>query len=259
MIPVSARIHKTAVIDPTAEIDSSVAVGAYSVIGAHVTIGSGTRIKPHVVIDDYTSIGCNNQFFQFSSVGAIPQDKKYSGKGARLIIGNDNIIREYCTINAGADPATVIGNDNWFMAYVHIAHDCQIGNYVVFVNASTLAGHVEVGDHATVGATTKVHQQCRIGAYSFSRDAVLTQDLPPYIIGVGTPVKAYGLNKVALIRNGFDQELIDVLGRTYKRLIKRPVTDEDIAAVKVDVEKYPEVRIFFEFIEASKNGRGYIR
>ena len=249
-----AKIHKTAVIDKTAEIDDDVTIAAYSFIGPNVVIGAGTQVMPHVVIDEGTCMGQNNKLFQFSSVGAAPQDKEYEGQGAKLVIGDNNIIREYCTINAGADPQTTIGDDNWFMAYVHIAHDCNIGNHTVFVNSATLAGHVEVGDYANVGAFTKVHQFCRIGAHSFNREATITKDLMPYFLAVGNPVKLYGINKVGLRRHGFDQDLIEKLNHCYKLMSRMSVNKEYMPRLTEYARQYPEINVLIEFIRLSERG-----
>ena len=192
-------IDSRALIDSKAQLDEGVSVGPFSVIGPNVSIESGTWIGPHVVINGPTHIGRDNRIFQFASVGDIPQDKKYRGEESRLTIGDRNTIREYCTINRGTQldrGVTSVGDDNWIMAYVHIAHDCQVGNHIVFSNGTTLAGHVIIEDHAVLGGFTLVHQFCRIGAYSFcGMGTALNRDLPPYVMASGNLARPYGLNK----------------------------------------------------------------
>ncbi len=253
----SALIHKTATIEADAQIDDTVCIGAYTVIGPNVSIGAHSKIGSHVVIKGDTTIGSNNQIFQFSSIGDIPQDKKYHGEKAVLVIGNNNVIREYCSINTGADK-TIIGNNNCFMMNTHIAHDCRIGNDIVFVNGAMLAGHVEVRDYAIISASTKIHQFCRIGEYSFCRDASISQDVTPYVIAIGSPSpKTYGLNKIGLQRHGFSKELIDVLHRCYRQLI-RNVHNKNETMQQIDVNEYatvyPEVKNLIDFIKSSKRG-----
>ena len=191
-------IHPTAIVDPKAQINSSVEIGAYSIIGPHVSIGAGTKIGPHVIIEGHTTIGCDNQFFQFSSIGAAPQDKKYAGEPTRLVIGNRNIIREFCTFNVGTvqdGGVTTLGNDNWIMAYVHIAHDCHVGNHTIFANNAALAGHVEIGDWVIMGGFSNTHQFCKIGAHAMvGMSTSLTQDVPPYVMLNGNPAAAHGIN-----------------------------------------------------------------
>jgi UDP-N-acetylglucosamine acyltransferase len=252
-------IHPTAVIDPCAGIAADVKIGPYSIIGADVTIGSGTVIGPHVVIQGPTTIGKNNHLFQFSSLGEIPQDKKYAGEKSKLIIGDNNTIREFCTINRGTElgeGATTIGDNNWIMAYVHIAHDCIVANNTIFSNGASLAGHVIVDDYAVLGGFTLVHQFCHIGMYSFcGMGSALNKDLPPYVIAAGNLAKAYGLNKEGLRRRGYDEKLIQVLHKAYKELIisKRPRA-EQLERISDLLEEYEEVRILVEFIENSQRG-----
>jgi UDP-N-acetylglucosamine acyltransferase len=186
-----SAIHPSAIIDPAAELDSTVSVGAYSLIGPHVKIGSGTTVGPHVVIEGHTTIGRDNQIFQFTSLGAIPQDKKYAGEPCELVIGDRNTIREFCSFNIGSPGdagVTRLGDDNWIMAYVHLAHDCQVGNHTIFANNATLAGHVHVGDWAILGGFTGVHQFVRIGAHCMTAiSSVLLADLPPFVMCQGQP------------------------------------------------------------------------
>ena len=210
-----AGIHSTALVDTKAQLDSSVEVGAYSIIGPNVTIGAGTKIGPHVVIEGHTRIGCDNTFFQFSSIGAAPQDKKYAGEPTRLEIGDRNTIREFCTLNRGTAQdvgVTRLGNDNWMMAYVHLAHDCQIGNHTIFANNAQLAGHVEVGDWVILGGFSNVHQFCKIGPHAMvGMSTSLTQDVPPFVILSGNPAAAHGINSEGLKRRGFTREQIGAI------------------------------------------------
>ncbi|MDP9108920.1 MAG: acyl-ACP--UDP-N-acetylglucosamine O-acyltransferase [Pseudomonadota bacterium] len=228
------RIHSTALIDPAAALDSSVEVGPYSIIGPHVQIGSGTRIGPHVVIDGHTTIGSDNTLYQFSSIGAAPQDKKYAGEPTRLEIGDRNTIREFCTFNLGTVQdvgVTRLGSDNWMMAYVHLAHDCQIGNHTIFANNAQLAGHVEVGDWAILGGFSNVHQFCKIGAHAMvGMSTSLTQDVPPYVTLSGNPAAAHGINAEGLKRRGYNREQIAAVRHAYKLLYKSGLTMEEAKA-----------------------------
>ncbi len=254
-----AAIHPTAVIDVSATIAAGVSIGPYSVIGAHVQIGESTTIGPHVVIQGPTEIGKENQIFQFSSIGEIPQDKKFAGEDSQLVIGNNNTIREFCTINRGthADQgSTVIGNDNWIMAYVHIAHDCVIGDGTIFSNGASLAGHVTVDDFAVLGGFTLVHQFCHIGAHSFcGMGSALNKDLPPYMMASGNLAKAFGLNKEGLRRREFGEDVIQALHQVYKALIvSRNSRSEQYEKIKDIAEQFSEVREFVEFVENSRRG-----
>ena len=258
-LSVEPGIHPTAIIDPAARIADSVSIGPYSIIGADVELGAGTIVGPHVVIRGPTVIGENNHIFQFSSLGEIPQDKKYAGEDSKLLIGNGNTIREFCTINRGTSQdqgATVIGNDNWIMAYVHIAHDCVIANHTIFSNGASLAGHVKVDDYAVLGGFTLVHQFCHIGAHSFcGMGSALNKDLPPYVIASGNLAKAYGLNKEGLRRREFSEDLISALHQAYKALIvsKNPRSDQ-VEKIKDIIQQYPEVAALVNFIESSSRG-----
>ena len=223
-------IHPTAIVDSKAELASDVQVGAYSIIGANVQIGAGSKIGPHVVIDGHTSIGRENTFFQFSSIGAAPQDKKYAGEPTRLEIGDRNVIREFCTFNLGTvqdGGVTRLGNDNWIMAYVHLAHDCQIGNHTIFANNAQLAGHVTVGDWVILGGFSNVHQFCQIGAHAMvGMSTSLTQDVPPFVILNGNPAAAHGINVEGLKRRGFEREHIRLIREAYKLIYKSGLTLE---------------------------------
>lgn len=258
-----AGIHPTALIDSGAELDGSVEVGAYSIIGPHVRIGAGNKIGPHVVIDGHTSIGCDNTFFQFSSIGAAPQDKKYAGEPTRLEIGDRNLIREFCTFNIGTvqdGGVTKVGNDNWIMAYVHLAHDCQIGNNTIFANNAQLAGHVQIGDWAMLGGFTLVHQYCAIGAHAMTgMGTCLTQDVPPFVIVSGNPAAAHGINTEGLKRRGFSREAIAAIRHAYKLVYKSGMSLEDAKAALADEEARvsefaPNLRLMREFIQSATRG-----
>ena len=252
-------IHPTAIIDSKAELDSTVEVGPYSFIGAGVRIGSGTRVNSHVVIKGPTTIGKNNQIFQFSSLGEAPQDKKYKGEPTTLEIGDDNTIREYCTFNRGTAQdkgATRIGNDNWIMAYVHIAHDCQIGNHTIFANNSSLAGHVEIHDHAILGGFTLVHQFCKIGAHVITAvNTRVFQDIPPYVTAAGYDAKPHGINSEGLKRRGFSADTIMQIKRAYKVLYRNGLTlDEAKQQLAEQLKDAAEIGILLDFLNTSTRG-----
>lgn len=225
-----SRIHPTAIIDPHAELDGSVSVGPYTVIGPHVKVGAGTTIGAHCVIEGHTTIGRDNRIFQFNSLGAIPQDKKYAGEPCELTIGERNTIREFCTFNTGTaqdKSETRIGSDNWIMAYVHIAHDCVIGNQITMANNATLAGHVEVGDWATVGGLTGVLQRMRIGAHAMVGFAShVSKDVPPYMVVDGNPLSVRGVNLVGLRRRDFSDQRIAAIREMHKLLYRQTLTLE---------------------------------
>ena len=224
-------IHPTAIIHPDARLAEGVSVGAYSVIGAQVEIGAGTRVGPHVVIEGHTRIGRDNEIFQFCSIGAAPQDKKYDEEPTRLEIGDRNTIREYCSFNVGTAQdagVTRVGNDNWIMAYVHVAHDCQVGDHTIFANNATLAGHVHVGDWAILGGFTGVHQFVRVGAHAFCGvGTVLLQDLPPYVTVSGNPAKPHGINSEGLKRRGYSSDDLRAIKRAYRLLYREGRSLED--------------------------------
>lgn len=255
----SRQIHETAVVDPRAVIGECVSIGPYSVIGADVKIGDRSTIGPHVVIQGPTEIGKENHIFQFASIGEVPQDKKFAGEKSKLIIGDNNTIREFCTINRGTSAdngATIIGNDNWIMAYVHIAHDCVIGDHAIFSNGASLAGHVHVGDYVVLGGFTLVHQFCHIGEHAFcGMGSALNKDLPPYTMASGNLAKAFGLNKEGLRRREFNEEVIQALHQAYKALIVSKGTHEErFARVQDLVGQFNEVKTFVDFIETSQRG-----
>ncbi len=252
-------IHDTAIIDASARIAADVEVGAYSVIGADVEIASGTVIGPHVVVMGPSKIGHDNRIFQFSSIGEAPQDKKYQGERTWLELGDRNVIREFVTLNRGTDEGngkTIIGSDNLFMAYSHVAHDCLVGDHTVFANAASLSGHVEVGDHAILGGFTSVHQFTQIGSKSFcGLGSVVTQDIPPFSTAVGNRARVIGINKEGLKRKGFSAELIRALHKSFRQLLKSSGSKEEIFAnLKPLCDKYPEVNEFVDFVKNSKRG-----
>lgn len=261
-----ARIHPTAIVDPRAALDSSVDIGAYAVIGPQVRIGAGSRVGPHVVIDGDTTIGRDNTFFQFCSVGAPPQDKKYGGEPTRLEIGDRNTIREFVTINLGTvqdGGVTRLGNDNWIMAYVHIAHDCQLGSNITMSNNTTLGGHVVVGDWAVLGGFTTVHQFCHIGAYAMTAfTAAVSQDVPPFVTAAGNRAAPAGINSVGLQRRGFSSAQIMAIKRGYRLLYRANLPLEEakkalLAEEQKSLEAAAYLRLLREFVESS--GRGIIR
>lgn len=256
-------IHPTVLIDPEARIGDNVSIGAYTVIGAGVSVGDDTWIGPHAVIKGPTVIGKANRIYQFASIGEDPQDKKYDNdKNSILEIGDRNVIREFCTINRGTDHGggrTVMGNDNWVMAYVHIAHDCIIGSNIVFANHTTLAGHVMVDDFVIFGGFTGIHQFCRIGKYCFTAIAsVVVKDVPPYLMVSGNTAQPCGLNREGLIRHGFSTDRINLLRKAYKIVYRQGLT------VKQALEKLhqlsdesEETGYFAGFI--SQSTRGIVR
>lgn len=253
----SLEIHSTAIVHPEAKIGKKVFIGPYSIIDAEVEIGEGTWIGPHVVIKGPTRIGKYNQFFQFCSIGEMPQDLKYKGEKTVLEIGDRNIIREFCTFNRGTaqdKSVTKIGNDNLFMAYVHIAHDCQVGDQTIFSNNASLAGHVEVGDCAILSGFAGVYQFCKIGAHSFAAtNSVIIKDVPPYVKVSGYYAKPFGLNTVGLQRRGFTPEVIKELRRAYKILYRNKLTLQQALQILQEMNT-PEVDCLVNFLQNSKAG-----
>lgn len=250
-------IHATAVISPEAELAGDVEVGAYTIIGPRVQVGTGTTVGPHVVIKGPTVIGERNRIFQFASIGDDPQDKKYAGEDTRLVIGNGNTIREYCSINRGTAQdtgATRVGDDNWLMAYTHIAHDCRIGNDVIMSNNATLAGHVHVDDHAILSGFVAVHQFCRIGAHSFIGGlAGITRDVLPFMMVAGQPPEPRGINQEGLRRRGFSAEQIRNLREAYRILYRAGLRLAEAREQLAELaEGQPEVRVIVEFIDGSE-------
>ncbi len=253
-------IDETAVVDPTAEIGNNVSIGAYSIIGQDVVIGDDSWVGPHVVIKGPTKIGQSNRIYQFASIGDDPQDKKFSGdEQSTLEIGDRNLIREYCSINRGTEEGggkTVIGNDNWIMACVHIAHDCLVGNSTVFANNTTLAGHVTIDDYVIFGGFTGVHQFCHIGKHCFTApSSIVVKDIPPFLMVAGNRAKPTGLNREGLKRHGFTTETIDLLRKAYKIIYRSGLTKnmalEELEGLKSQSEAVKE---FSHFIEKSTRG-----
>jgi UDP-N-acetylglucosamine acyltransferase len=226
-----ANIHPTAIVDPKAQLDASVQVGPYSVIGPNVKIGAGTWVGPHVVIEGHTTIGRENRFFQFSSIGAPNQDKKYGGEPCELVVGDRNTIREFVTLHIGTvqDKAvTRIGDDNWIMAYTHIAHDCVVGNNTTLANNTTLGGHVELGDWVTVGGLTGIHQFVKVGAHAMlGFQSAVSQDVPPFMLVDGNPLSVRGVNVTGLKRRNFSAERIQAIRQMHKLLYREGRTLED--------------------------------
>jgi UDP-N-acetylglucosamine acyltransferase len=249
-------IDPHAVVSPQAELAPDVQVGPFSVIGPGVRIGARTRVGPHVVICGPTTIGADNQFFQFSSIGDAPQDKKYRGEPTRLEIGDRNVVRESCTINRGTahdQGVTRIGDDNLLMAYSHVAHDCQLGSRIVMANCATLGGHVQLGDWVVMGGLAAVHQHCKIGAHAFlANNAAVTRDVPPYVMAVGQPAKPHSVNSEGLKRRDFSAAQIRNIREAYRTLYRRDLPlAEALAELKARALEQPEIRVFVEFIDAS--------
>ena len=252
-------IHPTAIVHRAARLASDVEVGPYSVIGEHVEVGAGSRIGSHVVLDGHTRIGQRNTIWHFVSIGAPPQDKKYKDEPTGVEIGDRNTIREFCTINRGTVQdagVTRVGNDNWIMAYVHFAHDCQIGNNAIFANLAQIAGHVSVGDWAILGGNTQAHQFVQIGAHAFTgMGTYLAQDLPPYVTAAGNMARPFGINKEGLKRRGFSPEAIAGLKRAYKTLYRKGLAlEEALGELKAQAAACREVQPLLDFIARSKRG-----
>jgi UDP-N-acetylglucosamine acyltransferase len=258
----AVQAHPTAIVHPAARLAPGVAVGAYSIIGEQVEAGAGTWIGPHVVLEGRTRIGRDNRIYQFASIGAPPQDKKYAGEDTAVEIGDGNTIREYVTINRGTARdagVTRVGDDNWIMAYVHFAHDCQIGSHAIFANACELAGHVHVGDWAILGATTLVHQFVHIGAHSFTgMGTYLAQDLPPYVKAAGNMARPFGINSEGLRRRGFSEQTISRIKRAYRSLYRSGLgLEEAKRELAAQAAQCAEVGALLEFLARSR--RGFIR
>lgn len=261
-------IHPTALVDPRAELDSSVSVGPYTVIGPNVKVGKGTTIAAHCVIEGCTTIGEDNRIFQFNSLGAVPQDKKYAGEPCELQIGHRNTIREFCTFNIGSPGGggiTSIGNDNWIMAYVHLAHDCRVGNQCIFANNSQLAGHVLVDDWVIFGGFTVVHQFVRIGAHAMTAMcSLLFADLPPFVMCQGQPAAARSMNFEGLRRRGFTPERISAVKAMHKALYRDDLTLEQAAGrisslTDKTPEAAPDVALMLDFLQRTSPQRGIVR
>ena len=252
-------IHPTAIVDPAARLEETVEIGAYAIIGKDVEIGAGTCIGAHAVISGQTRIGRDNRIFPFVSLGEAPQDKKYANEATRLEIGDGNTIREFCTFNRGTVQdagVTRLGSNNWIMAYVHLAHDCQVGNNTVFANNATLGGHVQVGDYAILGGLTGVHQFVHVGAHSITAaGTILLQDLPPFVMAGGNTAKAYGINAEGLKRQGYSAEKIAAVKRAYKMLYKSGLTLSDARAeIGAAAATCAELQILVDFLDTAQRG-----
>ena len=258
-----ASVHPTALVDRQAELDDDVEVGPYAIVGPRVRIGGGSSIGAHTVVSGRTTIGRNNRVFPHAAIGGVPQDKKYAGEDTALAIGDGNTIREFCTINIGTAQGgglTRIGADNWIMAYVHVAHDCRVGDHCILANAVTLAGHVELGDWVILGGLAAVHQFCRVGSHAMAGGGtILVQDLPPFVICNGNPAAAHGLNSEGLKRRGFSAESIAALRRAYKTVYKEGLTaaaasEHLLQAVAQAADAAAELRLLADFVRTSKRG-----
>lgn len=263
-----SRIHSTAIVDSSAELDVSVSVGPYTVIGPHVKVGAGTTVGAHCVIEGHTSIGRDNRIFQFNSLGAIPQDKKYAGEPCELVIGDRNTIREFCTLNIGSPGdagVTRVGNDNWIMAYVHLAHDCVVGDHTIFANNSQLAGHVHVADWVILGGFTVVHQFVKLGAHSMTAMcSLLFADLPPFVMCQGQPAQARSMNFEGLRRRGFTPDRIAAVKAMHKALYRDGLTLEQARAQIVGLtalhpQAASDVDMMLSFLAQTTPQRGIVR
>ena len=258
-----SNIHSTAIVDPAAHIDSTATVGPYAVIGPHVRIGARSSVGPHCVIEGHTTIGADNRIFQFASLGAAPQDKKYAGEPTRLVIGDRNTIREFCTFNLGTTQdrgVTTIGDDNWIMAYVHIAHDCVVGNQTILANNATLAGHVQVADQAIIGGLTGIHQFVKVGAHVMAGFAShISQDVPPFMMVDGNPLAVRGLNLEGLRRRGFSAARVAAIKQMHRLLYRQGLTLEAARAALADLpaahpEAASDIALMQGFLDASTRG-----
>ena len=261
-------IHPTAIVDPRAQVDPTASVGPFCVIGPEVRIGAGTTVGPHCVIEGRTTIGRDNRIFQFCSLGAVPQDKKYAGEPCELVIGDRNTIREFATFNIGSPGGggvTRVGNDNWLMAYVHLAHDCIVGDHTIFANNSQLAGHVEVGDWVILGGFTVVHQFVRIGAHAMTAMcSLLFADQPPFVMSQGQPAQARSMNFEGLRRRGFSAARVGAVKSMHKALYRDGLTLDQarerigqLTAATPDAE--PDVRLMLDFLARVSPQRGIVR
>ena len=246
-------------VSPTAELDDGVEIGAYATVGDHVVIGRDTILGPHVVIEGHTRIGERNRIYPFSSIGTPPQDIGYHNEDTRLIIGNDNVIREYVTINRATTKEaweTVIGNNNYLMAYAHVAHDCRLADQIILTNGATLGGHTHIDEYAILGAFLAVQQFVRIGAHAYlGAKSGIDRDVPPYMITAGPRAKLYGINQKGLIRRGFSQETINILKKAYSIIWRENRSFRDgIAQAKRDLEPIPELKMLLDFLADSKRG-----
>jgi UDP-N-acetylglucosamine acyltransferase len=254
-----AQVHPTAVVHPDARLHESVEVGPYAVIGPKVTIGEGTRVGPHAVIEGHTTLGARNRVFQFASVGAVPQDLKYSGEDTQLVIGDENTIREFATLNVGTvggGGITRVGNRNLFMNYSHVGHDCIVGNGNIFANSTALSGHVEVADFVILGGLSAVHQFTRLGKHAFiAGGAMVVMDVPPYCTAQGDRAELAGLKTVGLSRHGFTEEQQARIKEAYKILFRSKLAlAEAVAKLKAELGGNPEIDHLIDFVSSSKRG-----
>jgi UDP-N-acetylglucosamine acyltransferase len=257
------QVHATAVVDARAELADDVVVGPYAVIGEHVSIGAGSRVGAHCVVEGHTTIGRGNRNFQFASIGAPPQDKKYAGEPTRLEIGDGNTIREFCTLNTGTvqdTGVTRLGNDNWIMAYVHVAHDCQVGSHTIIANATQLAGHVHLGDWVFLGGLSGVHQFVRVGAHAMTGfQTRLSQDLPPFVTAAGNPATATGINQEGLRRRGFSPERIGQIKQMHRLLYRQGLTlAAGVSAIEALRGQQPDsdvdIALMLDFLARAERG-----
>ena len=252
-------VHPTAIVAPGAKLHATVEVGPYAVIGPQVTIGAGTTVGPHAVIEGRTRLGERNRVFQFASVGAQPQDLKYAGEDSALEIGNENLIREFTTLHkgtTGGGGVTRIGNGNLFMAYAHVAHDCQVGNGCVFANAATLGGHVEIGDHVILGGLAAVHQFTRVGRHAFiAGGSMVVMDVPPFCTAQGDRAELAGVNSIGLARHGFSEEQIAQVKEAYRILFRSKLPlEEAIERLRTELGDQKEIQMLLAFVTTSQRG-----
>lgn len=257
------KIHPTALVDPAAQLHETVTVGPYAVIGPNVCIDQGTTVGPHCILDGHTRIGRDNVFYRFCSIGGMPQDKKYGQEPTQLEIGDRNMVREYVTMNTGTVQdvgVTRIGSDNWIMAYVHIAHDCQVGNQTILANGVQMGGHVHIGDWAIVGGLAAVHQFGKVGAHSMvGGSSALHKDVPPFVMGSGNPCVPVGINAEGLKRRGFSAEAIAALKEGYKIVYRRGLTldqarEQLIERQRLDADSVPVIETLLTFLDNSSRG-----
>ena len=251
-------IHPTAIVDPAAQIDPGARIGPYCVVGPEVTIGPDTELQHHVTVMGPSKIGARNFFFAYTSIGQKTQDLKYAGEPTYLEIGDGNTFREFCTVNRGTLPGTktIIGNDGNFLAYSHIAHDCTVGDKVIFSNNGTLAGHVEVRDHAVIGGLTAIHQFCRVGRHAITGGcSKIVQDVPPFMIADGNPAEVRGINSVGLERAGFSADTIRALKEAYRLLYRGNLnTKQAVESIRKEIPGIDEVEELCVFVETSQRG-----
>lgn len=250
-------IHPSAIVHAGAKLGQNVEIGPYAIIGEHVELGDGTAVGSHTVITGHTRIGRNNRIYQHTVIGGEPQDKKYAGEPTRLEIGDHNVIREFCTLNTGTVQdvgVTRVGDHNWIMAYVHMAHDSELGSHTILANMVTLAGHVTIHDHAILGGGTMVHQFCRVGAHAFTAGGtIVLRDVPPFVMASGNSAQPHGINVEGLKRRAFSAQAIEQIRRAYKTLYKSGLSLEEAKqALHAQVEQCPELTIFVEFLDSSK-------